>query len=1117
MLNQSNNYTLLVKKLDQFIRKFYVNQIIKGFLFSVAVILLLFLAFSILENQFYFSQGVRKTFFFSFLGISLAAIGIWIVKPMLNYFSLGKTISHEQAASIVGEHFTDVKDKLLNILQLKKQSQESSQAALIEASINQKADKLKIVPFKSAIDLGKNKQYMKYALPPFLILLVMLFAAPSIIKDGTHRILNNNKDFERAAPFHFKMAGDDLKVVQYEDFTLDVEVEGEVLPNEVFINIDDYQYRLNKKANNSFSYTFKNVQKSLNFNLFSGSVNSESKNLEVLLKPNMVDFAMQLYYPKYLNRKSERLENIGDAIVPVGTRIKWDFSTLNTDKLAVRFTDKGETKELEKLADNSFGLSKGIYSDQSYSVFLSNQYIPQGDSLSYNLSVIPDQHPSINVQQFQDSLEETIIYFVGNASDDYGLTTLKFNYTISNEDGSQKAPVIKTLKTISSREAQYDHLFDIEELKLAAGQSVSYYFEVFDNDGVNGAKSAKTGALQYSKASIEELEDKEDENEEDIKKDLEESIKESKKIQDKLKKMREKLLQENEMDWKDKKELEKLMEEQKKLEKKFEDAKKKFDENLENQDKISKKNEELLQKQEKLQEMFNEVLNQETKDLMEKIQELMQDLQKDQALEMMEEMQMDDKTLEKEMDRLLELYKQLEVEKEIQETIEKLEEMAEKQEEIAEQTENEEKPTEELKKEQEELNEEFEELKEEIEELEEKNEELEYPKELGEENEEDMEDIKEDMDESSEEMEKKDSKKASKAGKSAASKMKAMAGKMKEASESGEQEQMEEDIKALRQLLENIVDLSFDQETLINRFKSTSINTPRYVDLVRDQFKIKNDFKMVEDSLQELSKRVTQIESFVTEKVTEINYNIDASIEKLEARQKPVASQNQRYSMTNLNDLALMLAESMEQMQQQMSGMMAGDQMCDNPGKGKSGKKGKGGRQPMDKITEGQGELSKQLKGMMEGMQKGDKGSSKQFAEAAAKQAALRKMLEDAKRQGEEQGEGVSKELQEAIDKMDQNEIDLVNKRLNNEMMKRQNDIMTRLLKAEKAEREREYDNKRKAEVAQNKKRELPPSLEEYIKKKESEIEMYKTISPSLKPYYKYLIDNYFKELKEGK
>ena len=1117
MSDQNNNYRLLVQKLDQFIRKYYVNQIIKGFLFSVALILLFFLAFSVLEHQFYFSQGVRKVFFFSFMGISLAAIGFWILKPMFQYFKLGKTISHEQAALIVGEHFTDVKDKLLNILQLKKQSDSSTQTALIEASINQKAEKLKIVPFKAAIDLSKNKKYMRYALPPFLLLVFLLFVDASIIKDGTHRILNNDKHFEKAAPFSFKLLNDDFKVVQYDDYTLDVEVEGDVLPNEVFINIDDYQYRLNKKSNNSFSYTFKNVQKAQEFNLFSGSVDSESHKLDVLLKPNMVDFSMQLYYPKYLNRKSERLENIGDAIVPVGTRIKWDFSTLNTDNLAVKFSDKNELKELEKTAANQFGLSKGVYSDQSYNVYLSNEHIPNGDSLSYNLSVIPDQHPSINVQQFQDSLEETIVYFVGNVSDDYGLTNLTFNYTVRDEDGRQQPPVIKTIKNIGEREAQYDYLFDIEELKLEAGQSVAYYFEVFDNDGVNGSKSAKTGALEYSKASIEELEEQEDENEEEIKKNLEESIKESKKIQEKLKKMREKLLQENELDWKDKKELEKLMKEQEELEKKFEDAKKKFEENLENQDQISKKNEELLQKQEKLQEMFNEVLNDETQELMEKISELLQDLQKDQALEMMEDMQMDDKTLEKDMDRLLELYKSLEVEKEIEETIEKLEELAEKQEELSEKTEEEETPSEETKEEQEKLNEEFEELKEDMEELEEQNEELEYPKDLGEDNEEQMDDIQEDMEESSEQMEQKESKKASESQKSAAQKMKKMAGKMKESSQSGQQEQMEEDIQALRQLLENIVDLSFDQETLINRFSKTNINTPRYTDLVRNQFKIKNDFKMVEDSLQELSKRVTQIESFVTEKVTEINFNIDASLEKLEARQKPTASQHQRFSMTNLNDLALMLSESMEQMQQQMSGMMSGDQMCNKPGQNKSGKQGKGGRQPMDKITEGQGELSKQLKEMMDGMQKGDKGSAKQFAEAAARQAALRKMLEDAQRQQEEQGQGISKELQEAIDKMDQNEIDLVNKRLDSEMMKRQQDIMSRLLKAEKAEREREYDNKRKAEVAQNKKRELPPQLEEYIKKRESEIEMYKTTSPSLKPYYKYLIDNYFKELKEGR
>ena len=104
--------------------------------------------------------------------------------------------------------------------------------------------------------------------------------------------------------------------------------------------------------------------------------------------------------------------------------------------------------------------------------------------------------------------------------------------------------------------------------------------------------------------------------------------------------------------------------------------------------------------------------------------------------------------------------------------------------------------------------------------------------------------------------------------------------------------------------------------------------------------------------------------------------------------------------------------------------------------------------------------------------------------------------------------------MDEIIEEMNKIETDLVNKRLDGEMLKRQQDITTRLLEAEKAARQREFDNKRKAEVASEKKRELPPSLKEYIKKREAELEMYKTVSPALRPYYKSLVDEYYRSLK---
>ncbi|MEL6986642.1 MAG: DUF4175 domain-containing protein, partial [Bacteroidota bacterium] len=176
MIEAADNYKLLINKLDAFIRKYYLNKWIKGMLYSTALILFLFIVFNVLEHNFYFGKSVRKGMFFTFIGTSLLALGYWVFAPLFQYFKLGKVISHEQAAQIIGDHFTDVKDKLLNILQLKKQASENPENALILAGIDQKASILKPVPFKSAIDLKKNRKYLRYALPPLLCLIVLLFA-----------------------------------------------------------------------------------------------------------------------------------------------------------------------------------------------------------------------------------------------------------------------------------------------------------------------------------------------------------------------------------------------------------------------------------------------------------------------------------------------------------------------------------------------------------------------------------------------------------------------------------------------------------------------------------------------------------------------------------------------------------------------------------------------------------------------------------------------------------------------------------------------------------------------------------------------------------------------------
>ncbi|MBK9254554.1 MAG: DUF4175 domain-containing protein [Saprospiraceae bacterium] len=1110
MVNNKSNYEQLIEKLDQFTRKYYINQLIKGCLYSIALILVLFLTFNLLEYNFYFSTTIRKVLFYSFFGVTLGVIFAYVITPLTKYFRLGQVISHEESANIIGSHFSDVKDKLLNILQLKKQESTHANLALLEASIDQKTNAISLVPFKSAIDLNANRKYLKYALPPFMLLLILLFAAPSIIKDSTKRILDNNTEYVKDAPFAFNIENQILEVVQFQDFTLNIQTNGSILPDEVFVTIDDFQYKMQKNSKTDFSYTFRNVQKDVEFKLQSGKVVSVAKKLKVLEKPNLADFNLELIFPSYTGRTNEILQNIGDVVVPEGTKITWLFNALKTDKLSIVFGDNKDETEAERKAETRFRYTRKAMNDEIYKLFLSNKQVPGADSLLYSINVIKDQFPSINAEKIIDSLDNTLVYFIGNASDDYGLNTLAFNYIITKENGKENAIQTSKLQKQNGREIQFDHVMDLKKLNLEPGDKISFYFEVFDNDGVNGSKSSKTSMMTYAKPSLKELKEIEEKNDEAIQDQLKESLLNLEKLQDNFKKMKEKLLQQKQLDWQDKKEMERLLEEQKKIQEQLEKAKEKLDENIKNQQELTPQSEEIEKKQDKIEELLEKTLNPEMKELMDKIKDLLQELDKEDAVQMLEQFDQNNETLEKDMERMLELYKQLEMEKQMSEQIKELEKLAEKQEKLSDKTEQNQESKEELKKEQAEIEKKLDEIKEKQKELEEKNKELSPPKDLGKDNEEKMDDISKDMDQSQKQMDKSDSKGAAKSQKKAAKKMKEMAYSMKQSMEGGAQEQAQEDIKTLRQLLENLVTLSFEQEDLVNKVQSIQPNTPSYVQSIQHQFKLKNDFRLIEDTLVALSNRNPDIATFVMDKVAEIKINMKESISELEERKVPQGIEKQRRTMKNVNDLALMLDESLENAQKQMASGMPGSQMCKKPG-GKGD--GKDGKKPMNKITEGQQGLGEELQKMKEKMGKGEGGSAKDYAQAAAKQAALRKALQELQDGKKEQGQG-SKELEEILNNMDKIETELVNKRLNAETLKRMKDIETRLLEAERAERQRELDNKRKSETADEKRRELPPSLQEYLKKRQAEVEMYKSVSPSLRPYYKSLVDEYYKALK---
>ncbi len=1113
----TSNYDLLISKLDQFTRKFYLNKLIRGVLYFLGLAIALFLLVNLLEHYFYFTTTVRKVLFYGGIAAIAVAGFFWVLKPLMHYFKLGKVISHEQASSIIGEHFTDVKDKLLNILQLRNNNPYGSKE-LIEASISQKIDGIKLVPFRQAINLGQNKRYIKYAVVPLFLFLAVAYIFPNLISGSTERLINNDVEYARAAPFAFSIEDKKMEVVQYEDYLLDINVAGIQLPDEAFIHINNFPYKLKKVSANQFAYKFNKVQKDTEFFFESGGIKSENFVLNIIPKPSIIDFSAFLDYPSYLGKKDEQTNNTGDMVVPAGTKIRWDFQAENTDALDIRF-EKGDTLiPTTRSGKTDFTYSRRMYRDNRYTIYVSNDRLVKADSISYMIGVKPDLYPSISVQEFRDSTDNKSLYFLGDASDDYGVKNINFVYEVKGDDtqaGTRGSALVE--QDLNKVAAKYSYTWDLIELGLQPGAKLTYFFEVWDNDGVSGSKVSRSQVMAYELPTVDEMKEEVEIGKEELKDELQAALDETKELQEELKEVQEKMIDKEEMSWQDKEQVQKMIDKHKNLQEKLENSQEKMQQNMMKQDEFQEFSEQTQEKREQLQKLMDELLTDEMKEMLKKMEELLEEASDEEMMEELEDMEMTEEQLEKELDRMMELMKQLEFEEKIEETIQELEELAEEQKDLGEQTENDESgDLEEEKKEQEEISEEFEEIKEDLEELEEMNEELGNKDDGLQESQEEAEEVSEEQEESMEQMEEQENQKAGQSQKKAGEKMQKMAESMKAMQQQMQQEQQGEDMQAIRQLLENLIAMSLDQERVMDEFKGTSVNNPGYVPLVQEQYKLKDDFQIVQDSLVALSKRVFQIESFLLKELGEINQNINSSIDSFEDRKIGPATVNQQYVMTSLNNVALMLSETLEQMQQQMEQGMPGNGMCNKPGGTGSGMSGlKKMQQKLNESIEKM--LGEKGGGKKPGAKPGEKGGgggmSKELAKAAQQQAAIRDAIRKMNQEQNKDGKGDLGDLEKLMQEMEETETDLVNRKITAELLKRQNEIMVKLLEAEKAERERGFEEKREAETAREKVRNIPPEIEEYLKKRNAEVELYRTVPPELQPYYRALVQKYFESI----
>lgn len=1122
---ENSTHSTLISKLDEFIRKYYKNQLIRGVLYTTAIVLTGYLTISLLEYFAHFDSIVRTVLFWSFLGATAYVLGKFIVLPLTKINRIGKIISHEQAAEIIGHHFNNVQDKLLNVLQLQKSgSGTGSSNALVEASINQRIKELRPVPFTSAIDLKQNRRYVKWALIPLLAIVLIVFTNANLLTESANRLVNHSDYFEEQAPFTFNIQNS-LEAIENEDFTLDLKMTGVEVPANVVLLVDGNEYTMNRENTIDFSYVFRNVQGEKSFRFFADGFTSKEYILKVLPNPIVLNFDAVLKYPAYTGKKNETVRNTGDLVVPAGTVIDWNFSTRSTNAFVMKFIDS--TYKLSQVGDDRFAFTKKVLESERYSLHTSNQFLKGKDSIDYTISVVPDLYPAISVEERKDSISRLRLYFTGEVKDDYGFSRLQFTFrplnkkdTLGNDIAPQTQFVTLPVRSNLVRD-QFYYFWDLSSLGIESGDEIEYYFEVWDNDGVHGAKSTRSQRMIYKAPTANDLASMNDSANAQIEKDLEAAIEESKLLQEDIDKLHQQILEKKNVGWEEKQKLENLKTKQAALQQRIDQLKQR---NAQNQQQQQEFNQQDPQRQQEMDDLFNQLSTEDIEKMIKKMEEISKNPKKDETQKALEEAKKDQENTEKDLDRTLEQFREMQFRQKLDDAIQKLDTLQKQQDSLSKQSDQKnlsKQDRQEIAKKQDSLNKQFNQLRNELDKIDSINQKLEEPHEMPNTDLKEMEIQKDQRDASKEMKDGGDQKKGSESQKGASDKMQEMAESLKEAQESMDKEENAEDVQTVRTLLDNLLQLSFDQEALMAKVKKTGTSDPQYPALAREQNRLRDNARMIEDSLLALTKRNPQISPLVNKEITNINFNMDQSIKKLAERETGEAQNVQQRAMTSINTLALMLNESLENMMMQMNPKNQGEPKdckggkCKKPGNGKpkpgaGAKPGKQGNKPgMNGIRQRQEKLNQQMRNAKEKGANGQGGASaEELAKMAAEQEQIRRMMQESLKDTENDGGGTPGG--DAAEKMEETETDLVNKNITAETLERQQQILDKMLEFEKAEQQREQDEQRQANEAKNYELSNPDGFSEYNRQKQQEAELLRTVPPALVPYYKNKVNLYF-------
>ena len=778
----------------------------------------------------------------------------------------------------------------------------------------------------------------------------------------------------------------------------------------------------------------------------------------------------------------------------------------------------------------------------TYSVRLrSANGLENADPATYALGTLSDGPPQIAlVEGAEGPLSGAARRLAFRVTDDFGFSGGAVVYRVAASETAGPGPYRRLALPVRVRPLDQEVARELQLPGVRPGATVELYGTVRDNDG-RGGKTARTPTVTLRYPTLADRLDAFDADRDSTAEALDELRETAEESGERFRRLRDDLRQSLDPDWEDRRQVEELLREQSDMNRQAQSLReqmRRLSEQLRQSDLMD---EATRQRFEQMQRVMEELDTPRLRDVLERLQDAMERLDLQDMLQESEEAAETEEEFRRRLERAEALMKQLEAAVELEEAARRADDLAETEERLARETEamQEDRPApaedaerggeesdaapprpntpaerERLAEEQRRAAEDAEALEEQMEELRETLDDV--PRAPTEAVEEMMEQMQQDgglpeqMERNAQELQQNQLQKAKEGQEDMAKKLRRMAGQLREQSGQMQGQQAQVDQAAVRRALEDVLTLSREQEGLANETVRIPTRNPALVPVARRQGELRDGLSAVVDTLRRVARSVPQLGPEVDERAGNARREMASALSELAERQSRPAGAHQRAAMSHLNELALLLSDLLDQLQNQSQ----------QQGSGSGGGGGAGGAgQQMQQLGRQQQQLNERIQRMLN-ESAGERltpGEGRRMRQMAEQQEALRRQLQ---RMIEGEGEGLGPNqrsgLQRVEEQMREAAESLRRGRPDARTAPRQQQILERLLEAEESVNERGREEQRQGQTGRDRadpERAAPPRTERPADRVRRDL--IRALESGYSADYQDLIKRYFERLQQ--